>query len=366
MRTAWRELVRRPGRFLVAGGALTLIVILLLILGGILDALIQGSTGVLRAQSAPLIVYSSDARGSLDRSRVSAQQVRMIGSLSGVQEASGLGVALLGAAVPSETEPANVALFGYQAPNLRVPAPPGPGRGYADRSLEKDGVRVGQTLLLGSARIPVDVVGWVEGTSYSLQGGLWVEPRTWRTALAANVPDAALAPGGFEAILVTPEPGVSPSSVASEIRRAVPDVTPLTIDQAVAAIPGVTEQRSVFAAIIGVTFAVAGLVVALFFALITIERVGLLGMLKAIGASSRTLAAGLTLQAGLIAAGAFVAGGLATMGLARVIPEAVPLVLQPGRAAFTAAGLAVTAILGSAVSFRRVIRIDPASAVGGA
>ena len=76
MKLAWRELIRRPSRFLTAGMALTLIVLLLLVLGGILDALIQSSTGLLKAQSAPLIVYSTDSKGSIDRSRVPAARAR--------------------------------------------------------------------------------------------------------------------------------------------------------------------------------------------------------------------------------------------------------------------------------------------------
>ena len=143
-------------------------------------------------------------------------------------------------------------------------------------------------------------------------------------------------------------------------------MTALTIDEAIAGVPGVSEQERVFTSIIGTTFAVAGIVVALFFALLTIERVGLLGVLKAVGASSRTLAAGLTLQAVLIALGALVAGSVLALGLAQVIPDAVPLELSPGRFLVTAVGIVVASLIGSAVSFRRIIRIDPASAVGGA
>ena len=47
-----------------------------------------------------------------------------------------------------------------------------------------------------------------------------------------------------------------------------------------------------FNQIIGVTLVIAVVVVALFFALLTVERVGLYGMLKAIGARSRTLFGG--------------------------------------------------------------------------
>jgi putative ABC transport system permease protein len=44
----------------------------------------------------------------------------------------------------------------------------------------------------------------------------------------------------------------------------------------------------------------------------------------------------------------------------------VPLQLTPGRFAFTFAGLLVAAVLGSAISLRRVTRVDPASAIGNA
>ena len=75
MKLAWRELVRRPSRFLTAGVALAFFVLLFLtVLGGILDALVDWSTGLLGAQPAPLIVYSADSEGSIDRSRVSAEE----------------------------------------------------------------------------------------------------------------------------------------------------------------------------------------------------------------------------------------------------------------------------------------------------
>jgi hemin transport system permease protein len=366
MKLAWRELIRRPSRFVTAGAALTLIVLLLLVLGGILDALVGASTGLLRAQSAPLIVYSADSKGSIDRSRIAAAEHDAIAAVPGVHEATGLGIALLAGHIPGQADPADVAVFGYEAANARVPAPPPPGQGYADRSLQDKGLQLGQTIELGTARTPVTVIGWVSGTDYNLQRGLWVDPQTWRTALNSNIPDAAVAPGTFQAILVTPEEGTSVAQAASDVEAAVPNVTALTIEEAIAGVPGVSQQQSVFTSIIGTTFAVAGIVVALFFALLTIERVGLLGVLKAIGASSRTLAAGLTLQAVLIAGGALLLGSLVALGLVQVIPDAVPLELSTGRFVFTAVGLVVSALIGSAISFRRIIRIDPASAVGGA
>jgi putative ABC transport system permease protein len=365
VKIAWKELVRRPGRFVTAGGALTLITVLLLLLGGLLDGLYLAATSAIRAQSASVIVYSTDARDDLIRSHIEQATRAQISSVPGVESATGFGLTLLGAQVPKVTDPVPVAVFGYEAANAKVTAPPSDGQVWADSSLEEKGVALGQTLLLGPAKTPVVVKGWVSDTSYLFQGALWADASTWQKVLSANRPDQALSAGTFQAILVTPHQGVSASAVASQIDRTVPGVNALTKEQAINALPGVSQQKSTFTAIINTTFLVAGLVVALFFALVTLERVGLFGVLKAIGANSRALAAGLALQAMLIAAGAFAIGALLTLGLSAVIPSTIPLQLLPGRAAVTAVGLFGTALIGSAISFRRVIRIDPASAVGG-
>ncbi len=64
MSLALKELRRRPGRFGVATIILTLIAILLMFLGGLLDGLTAGNTGAIRAQQADLIVYSSTSQDS--------------------------------------------------------------------------------------------------------------------------------------------------------------------------------------------------------------------------------------------------------------------------------------------------------------
>ena len=71
----------------------------------------------------------------------------------------------------------------------------------------------------------------------------------------------------------------------------------MTIDAAIAAMPGVAQQRSTFAQIIGVTVIVGLVVVALFFALIVVERTSLYGVLKAMGARRTALVGGVVAQA---------------------------------------------------------------------
>ena len=61
---------------------------------------------------------------------------------------------------------------------------------------------------------------------------------------------------------------------------------------------------------------------------------------------------------------AFVVGELLTLGLAALLPAQIPLQLQPSRAVSTLVGVTAAAILGGAVSLRRVARADPMTAIG--
>lgn len=367
MKLGLRELRRKPGRFVVPGLALVFLTVLLLFLGGLLDGLYLGSSGALRSQQADLIVYSSDARDSLVRSRIDGSTRAAIAAVPGVAKTGGLGLVLVGGQPSGSDKAVDLAVLGFEtpikgmSPNQTLPT----GEGLADRSLESKGVKVGDTISVGPGKVPVKVGGWVEDSNFLLQGGLWVAPETWRQVLATSRPDAVLAPDAFQAVVVTLAPGASAKAVAADIDKATAGRTrTLTVDEAVLAIPGLKEQNSTFSAIIYVTLAVAGLVVALFFALLTLERTGLYGVFKAIGASSGQLFSGVVVQALVITAVSFAIGAAAVVLLSRVLPAGVPLQLELARSVQVLVGLIVMTALGSAFSLRRVVRIDPASAIG--
>ena len=362
---ALRELRRNPRRFVTATVVLTLLVVLLLFLGGLLDGLYLGSTGALRAQRADVIVYSSDANDSIIRSRIEPELRAAVEKVPGVTDVSGLGITLTGTTVPGHKDLVDTAVIGYEQPVRGVPAPPPVGEAWADRRLEAFGVHRGQVLGVGPKQIPVKVRGWVKDTNYLLQGALWVEPSTWRRVQETSRPDARVANDSFQVLAVSGTP--PPDRLARRIDSATNGSTKtLTKSDAVLSSPGTREQKSTFAGIIDVTFLVVALVVALFFVLLTIERTALYGVLKAIGAPTSRLVAGLLLQALVIGVVAFVLGEALTLVLARVMPAQIPLTLQPSRAVTTFVGIILAAAFGGLVSLRRIARTDPITAIGAA
>jgi len=366
MSFAFAELRRRPGKFALTACALTLLVALLLFLGGLLDGLFLGSTGALESQRGELIVFSAAARGQLVRSRVTPDVRTIVEGVPGVRRVSGLGVSLVGARPPDNGDFLDAAVFGYEGGVRGVPAPPPEGQAWVDSTLRKHGVRTGSTIRLGRGAVPVRVRGFVHDTSYLLQGGVWVAPPTWRLVARTNRPDQAVAPGVFSALVVTPASGTSAPALARRIDRSTGGATStLTKHDAIYKIPGVKEQEGTFRGIINMTFAISAIVVALFFALLVLERTRLFGVFKAIGASSIQLVSGVLLQAVVLSLLALAVGGALVLLLAPVLRQAFPFTVTPARGTTVAIGVLAASTLGALISLRRIVRIDPASAIGG-
>lgn len=366
MRLGLRELRREPLRFAVLSAAMWLLAVLMLFLGGLLDGLNMGSTGVLRAQDADLIVFSKGARSSLVRSRIDADTRKVVEAIDGVERVHGFGVVLVGAEVTGRVDLADTAVVGYDAATGGIPTPPGHGEAFADRSLKGSGVEIGSQLGLGPARVPIVVVGWVSDANYLGQGGLWVEPSTWRKILNASRPDSALANGTFQALAIGTADGASTSAVAEAIDAATGGTTQtITKDAAIRSLPGIKEQHKTMTQVIGVTAVVAGVVAALFFSLVTLERTRLYGVLKAIGASTTQIYMGLLTQAMAITVTAFLMSAAVTYGVGAMLPPGkLPFRLETSRVIATFVILVVVSAAGCAVSLRRVTRIEPASAIG--
>ena len=155
---------------------MTLIAILLMFLGGLLDGLTKGNTGALRAQRADFLVFSATAQDSLVRSRIDPAVRRRVERAPGVTAVGGLGSLQIGSRVPGHgpRDLVPVVLLGYALAPRGLPArPPARGEAYADDVLRSEGVRVGTVVRLGPQRTPIRVIGFVADTQYSGQATLW-------------------------------------------------------------------------------------------------------------------------------------------------------------------------------------------------
>jgi putative ABC transport system permease protein len=362
---AARELLRRPRTFLVPVGILGLLALLLLYPSSILDGIVQETTAGVRNAPADLIVYTYEANAVPIRSRIEPALRDAVDDVPGTRHVSTFDVVLFSGTSNVVLEPLNLALIASDAAfGDHVPAP---GEAIVEDSLhDRLGLRKGDQLVVGPWAVPIKVAGFASGTNLFFNNGVVVNKSTWLTFFGADAraAETAAPAAPSQALLVTVDDGRDPVDVAGAIDRATGGTTQtMTLEVAVASMPGIKEQDAIFGYMRLITLAVALVVVALFLSFTTLERAPLYAALKAIGASSRQLYLALVVQVLLITAAAVSSAVLTTFLLTR-LPTHLPTALGAHRVFEATVALALTALVGSGLSLRRVVRVDPADAIG--
>jgi hemin transport system permease protein len=363
MRLAWRELLRRPRSFVVPLGIMQLIALLLLYPGAVLDGIVAEATDALRHAPGDLVVYSREANGVGLRSRIEPATRGHVAKVDDVTDIASFDVTLLTGRVAGHDEPVPFALLASDRPVGDVV--PGPGEALADTSLRGlTGMDVGAEVAVGPLERPLRIVGFADHLDLWFGRGLVVDEGTWAGLLDPD-PGAGAAPGDVsQALLVEVRSGADLDRVATQIDQQTAGLTQtFTRTGAIEAMPGVRQQQQTFGLIRAVTLGVALMVVGLYLSFVTLDRSPLYAVLKAVGASSRQLFGALLTQVTAMSDIAVLLAVLVAIGLTH-LPLGVPARIDRDQVIATALAMRTVAAIATALSLRRVVRIDPAEAVG--
>jgi putative ABC transport system permease protein len=372
---ALAEVRRAKLRFALLTGAVGLLAYLILFQLALTNGLVTQFIGAIRNQSGPVIVFGADARANLEASSIRPEQVDAVASIDGVARAQAWGEGTF--TVSTEVSRADTnskgrlidaAVFGYTLGGLGAPTKLTEGRlptadfeAVASSINEDEGFAIGQRVRLEPSDREITIVGLADDINYSVAPTLFASYATYEAAVRILNPEApAVQPS---AVLAEPSPGVSTSALASRITRGVDGVEALTRSQAEAKSPGVSQVRSSFNIIIGLLWFVVLLVTALFFLILTVQKIGPLTVMRAMGASGAKLVSALMIQVVIVMIGGAVVA--TALFLATIGPAGAGLGLRadPALIVRTTVVLLVLALVGTALgATRRIRRIDPASA----
>ena len=366
MLLARREIRHARVRFGLLAGAIGLLIFLVFFQQTLLSSLLDSFTGALRNQSGTVLVYSADARNSLEGSVVSPAVVAQVAAVPGVGQAGPLGestltfvakgqqvdVAVLGAEPGKPGQPTKV---------VRGRAAAGPGEGVASSEDVAKGFAIGDTVTTAAGDSPVTIVGLTEQSQFSVQPTLFVTFDTYTTLRKAANPDATQVPPS--AVAVIPAAGTSPATVAASINAAVSGVKAVTRSDAVANAPGVSSVQGSFAILLALAIVVVALVTGFFFLILTVQKTAPLTLLRAVGAPAGYLIRGLLQQVVLVLGVALVVAVGLLAGVTALARTGLALTVQPGALLTSTAIIVALSLLGVAFSVWRVLRIEPIHAV---
>jgi len=363
---AQREIKRARLRFGLLAGAIGLLIFLVFFQQTLLSSLLNSFTGALKNQSATVVVYSAEARQSLEGSIVAPATVATVAAIDGVGQAGPLGESTLTCVAAGEQ--VDVAVIGAQPGKPGQPTKLVEGRlasadGEAVASSEDraKGFEIGDVVTTAAGDASVTIVGLTKASQFSVQPTLFVNFATYTAMKRASNPDAlAVLPS---AVAVIPADGVSAATVVQSINASVSGVEAMTLSDAVANAPGVASVQSSFAIVLALAIAVVALVTGFFFLILTVQKTQTLTLLRAVGAPAGYLVRGLLQQVALVLVIALVIAIGLLVAATSGSNTGLALVIDPRALVVSTLIIVVLSMMGVAVSIWRVLRIEPVNAV---
>lgn len=361
MTLAFEELWYRKGQFALIGLIVTLVAYLVLMMNALGAGLLDQAGSAVKNLDADALVFREDSNLSIQQSEIGQATYDAVAAAEGVDAAARLGYLSV---QPAGDE--SVAFLGFEPgtiaePKVRSGRAIEPGeRGVvlADRRyLDTRGAKVGDRIEVISRleTSTFEIVGEVDEGSFFFQPPLWGSIEDWQQLRYGEIDNPPVA----TLLMVQGEDGIE-----NTLPERVDGIEAATTTETFNAIPGVGPQRNTANSIQAFGLIIGALVVGIFFYVLTLQKIGQIGVLKAIGASSWFVFRQLLVQVmfisivGLLFA---VPLALATVG---ILPGGVPLLLERDGAILTIVLLLFTALIGVAFSGRQIAQVDPLMALG--
>jgi putative ABC transport system permease protein len=376
---AWKEMWRNRGRFFLVSLVIALITLLVIFLAGLAEGLGAGNKEYLSKLGGELVIYQDQADLTVGASQLGQSFMNNVRRTEGVANAGAIGTSAGLISYERAMQPESVSLIGVEPGRPGdVPALQGEqlssiraneaiiGRNVAVRT----GLGVGDTLIVESTQgtvdefYPLEIVGVSSGQQYFIQPSVIVPLYTWDRIRPKGFASDTGSELTFNVVNVAVE---NPRQGEQVARRLEAEVNGIEVTDRVTAYenaPGYSEQQSTLNTQRGFTLLIGILVVGGFFQIQTLQKVGQVGMLKALGAPNFLVAISATIQIVLTNVIGVTMGALATFGLAAAMPDGIPIIFNGEEVAIALATLLIIGPIGGLVSIRYLTRVEPLAALG--
>lgn len=377
MNLAFADIRHRFGRFLMTCLGLGLLMGVALSMVGIYRGVVTEALALARSLRADLWVVESGTRGPFaEASRIPGDVREMIARLPGVEAAGAL--TLRSAEMQAPQGRVRVQVMGFEPGRPGGPAAIAAGRDLGGARFEmvadaRAGLSLGATVLLGGDRYRI--VGLTRGLVAS--GGDPLVFITLRDSQelqfklappAARRAQAAGAGGGstdtVNAVIARLHPAADRDAVAETVRRWKHLAALTDAEQSdMLTYSLVNRARMQLGMFTVVLLFVSAVIIALIIYTMTMDKLREIATLKLIGAPDRTIVGLVLQQAMLLGAVGYAAAVAIVFATRDHFPRAVEL--GPAEVAAMAGVIGTICVLGSLVSIRATLRIEPQQALGG-
>ena len=217
-----------------------------------------------------------------------------------------------------------------------------------DQAFKAKGYRLGDKLALNGSTKKYRIVGFVKNAKINIAPIIYGTLQSWKK-LRQGMPTLRAA------AIVSRNP---------DYNYNYQNCKTYPINQFIKKLPGYTAQNMTFELMIGFLYVISLIIIAVFLYILTIQKLHNYAVMRAQGIPSSTLVKATISQALILVLAGLIIGLIATMITVKVLPPAVPISFTPQIILTGTIGLLVTAIIGSLIPVRSILKVDPAQAIG--
>ena len=217
-----------------------------------------------------------------------------------------------------------------------------------DQAFKTKGYKIGDKLALNGSSRKYKIVGFVKNAKINIAPIIYGTLESWKK-LRQGMPT-------LEASAII--------SRNNHYKYNYKNSKTYPIDQFIKKLPGYTAQNMTFELMIGFLYIISLIIIAVFLYILTMQKMHNYAVMRAQGISSSTLVKATVSQAIILVLTGLIIALAAMFVTVKVLPAAVPISFTPEIILTGTVGLLLTAIIGSLIPIRSILKVDPAQAIG--
>lgn len=338
MKMAFKEMKKSKSKFLILGSIIFLVSFLTFIISGLANGLSQDNAALIKDMPNGHFYLNEEADGTYNLSKIDEDVQKSF--LESNPEATAFSIQM-GFFNDVEDKQHSVAFVASTDSDLYPNV--GVGEIVLDRSLEKDGIKVGDRLTNNMYSGEFEVTAFVDQQKYSHAPVAFINTENYQEMYRVMEMQTLFIPG--------------------KDAPAVSGLDSFTNKGFLNTIPSYSAEQMSLNMIIWFLVIISGMLFAIFFYMMNVQKIGLYGILKAIGMKTISLFQMIWYQMITITAVSLAISIVLSQAFNFVAPEGMPFSLTMGTVLTLSAVFLVVGFIGATISGFQIKKIEPLQAI---
>lgn len=339
MNMAWKEIRKNKARFLILGSIVFLVSLLTFIISGLANGLSQDNAALIKDLPNGQFYMNEDANETYNLSRIDENlQDDILKKQNGAVAFS----IQMGFLVDASDKQRSVAFVTSTDSNLFQQV--NGGEVILDQSLKEEGIKLGDTLTNNQYDGQLVVKGFVDQKKYSHSPVAYISQEDYQAMYRTEVMQLVFIPSADSSLAFS---GLQSFS-NKELLNAIPSYS--------------AEQMSLNM-IVWFLVVISGMLFAIFFYMMNVQKIGLYGILKAIGVKTSVLFKMMWAQMLFITVIALVLSVTFSQAFNLIAPQGMPFSLTPLTTVQLSLIFLVIGFIGATLSGIQIKKVEPLHAI---